>query len=73
MKMRHLKSSNIFSVGYDDKAAFLAVQFKRKEGSVTYTYPGIPRRVYEGLLDADSPGKFFNEHVRGAPFTKQED
>ena len=72
MKMRPLKSSNILSVGYDDKAAFLTVQFRRKEGSCTYTYPGIPKRVFEGLLSAESPGKFFNEHVKGAPFTKQD-
>jgi hypothetical protein len=71
MEMHKLNSSNILSVGYDRKAAFLRVEFRRKEGSVFYIYPDIPSHVFYQLLNADSPGKYFNQHVRGQPFIKE--
>ena len=72
MKMHPLNSSNILSVGYDDKAAFLRVEFRRKEGSVFYTYPGIPHSIFDGIRAAESPGKYFNQHIRGEPFIKED-
>ena len=29
-----------------------------------YTYLGVPTEVYEGLLAAESKGRFFQAHIR---------
>lgn len=57
-----LASSSIASVGYDGEAAALELAFH--SGGV-YRYDDVPREVYEGLLRADSKGRFFHDHVRG--------
>lgn len=55
-------SSSIASVGYDDAEGFLELAFQ--SGGV-YRYSDVPRDVYEGMLGADSHGRYFHEHVRG--------
>lgn len=55
-------SSNIDSVGYDEGQELLEVAFRR--GGVWH-YRNVPRDVYRGMLQADSPGKFFLAYVKG--------
>jgi hypothetical protein len=31
----------------------------------TYTLRGVPERLYYGLLAASSPGRYFNDHLKG--------
>lgn len=62
MNMQPVTSSQIKAVGYDGGAQQLAVEFHR---SGVYTYNNVPRYVYEGLLAAESVGKFFGAHVKG--------
>lgn len=30
-----------------------------------YDYPGVPERLYLGLIAANSKGSFFNQYIRG--------
>lgn len=57
------ESSNIQSIGYDRESQAMTVIFKN--GS-TYTYALVPIEVWVDFIFADSPGRFFSEHVRNA-------
>jgi hypothetical protein len=65
--MTAVKSSQIAAVGYDAGAQTLAVQFVR---GYTYHYTPVPEAVYQGLLAAESVGKFFGANVKNAPEIK---
>ena len=52
-------SSNINSVNYSEEG--LTVVFK---SGMEYTYPGVPKLLYEQMLDADSVGKFFAQYIK---------
>ena len=55
-------STSIRSVGYDDEADVLEIEFQ--SGGV-YRYEEVPRGVYDDLLRAESHGRYFHDHVRG--------
>ncbi len=62
-------SSQIHAVGYDEPTKTLTVQFKSKGGpGSTYTYSGVPAEVHQGLMGAESKGKFFGERIKKAGF-----
>lgn len=54
-----VQSSNIKSVGHEGN--ILEVEFK---GGLVYQYTGVPKRVYEELLEAGSLGKYFQRFIR---------
>jgi len=54
-------SSNLQSVGYDERSFTLEVQFRN--GSV-YELKGVPRHLYDLLIGSPSKGQFFNEHIK---------
>ena len=59
-----VKSSNIAAVGYDkDELRYVYIRFLN--GSV-YRYDGVSDEHYEGMMHADSVGRYFNEHIKGA-------
>jgi hypothetical protein len=60
-----IMSTALKSVGYDDKAHVLEVEFAH--GGV-YRYLGVPRPVYDGLLSAESRGAYFDEFVKKPGF-----
>ena len=60
-----IESTALTSVGYDDAAHVLEVEFVH--GGV-YRYLGVPRAVYDGLLSAESRGAYFDEHVKKPGF-----
>lgn len=62
MNREHVESSNIESVGYDVESRELEVEFKT--GAV-YSYSDVPPEVAEGLLNAESVGRYFAAHVKG--------
>jgi hypothetical protein len=62
MKLVTVESSMIHAVGYDDEAEELEIVFNSGE---SYRYTGVPRSVYEGLLAADSKGRYLRAHVIG--------
>lgn len=69
MKRVSVQSSNISSVGYDPATSTLEIEFHH--GGV-YQYYGVPRRVYMGLMKAESKGSYFYQHIKlgGYPYKK---
>lgn len=56
-----VQSANIRSVGYDAGAGILEVEFT--SGRI-YQYFDVPQREYEGLMDAGSKGRYFNQNIK---------
>ena len=61
MQMVPVHSSNLESVGYDSENNLLYVRFRSGD---CYVYHGVPERIYSGIINATSPGKFLNENVK---------
>ena len=55
-------SSNIEAIGFDDEDDSLFVRFNSGQ---EYVYYNVPEETFEAFKDADSKGKFLNEHVKG--------
>ena len=62
MRAAKLNSSMISRVAYDEEGEALSIWF-RETGR--YIYSDVPRAIYEGLRRAASPGRYFNEAVKG--------
>lgn len=56
-----VKSSMMTAIDYDDDRRELDITFV---GGKTYRYFEVPSDIYDGLLDAESKGAFFNEHIK---------
>lgn len=56
-----VKSTNLVSVGYDDKSCILEIEFK---GGRTYRYADVPPEEHRSLMAASSHGKYFAANVR---------
>ena len=63
MTMLPVKSSNIDSVGYDQKTMALTVKFK--SGS-THQYDDVSPEKHAELMKAESVGSHFHKHIRNA-------
>jgi KTSC domain len=61
--MPHVQSSMMTFVKYDDDAGELDITFASGK---TYRYLEVPSEIYDGLLDAESKGKFFNDNIKDA-------
>lgn len=49
----------------------LLIVFKNGPG-VVYVYHGVPEKVIEGFVAAESKGKYFTQHVKNKyPFKKE--
>jgi hypothetical protein len=55
-------SSNISSVGYDSDGEVLEIEFNNHS---IYQYFDISERVYLDLINADSVGAYFAQHIKG--------
>jgi hypothetical protein len=64
-----VRSSVIVSVGYDAETAVLEVEFR--SGDV-YRYFAVPPSVHRALLEAESPGAYFNKNVSDHYPTRQQ-
>lgn len=62
MTSRPLRSSMIAAAGYDPDTRTLEIEFTSGR---TYTHPGVPPHVYENLLAAESPGRYYNQNIKG--------
>jgi hypothetical protein len=56
-----VKSSNVKSVGYDEKSQTLAVEFA---GGGVYHYSGVGAKDYAAMGKAESIGKHIAAHIR---------
>jgi len=61
MKRESVSSSNLASVGYDEKNQILEIEFNH--GGV-YQYFDVPKEEYEGLMSANSLGSYFYYNIR---------
>jgi hypothetical protein len=61
--MPHVQSSMMTFVKYDDDACELDITFTSGK---TYRYREVPVEIYDGLLDAESKGEFFNDSIKDA-------
>jgi len=69
MKRQPLRSSVLRSAGYDPATAVLELEFT--SGDV-YRYFAIPPSLHRALLDAESPGAFFNQNISDHYPTRQQ-
>lgn len=65
MTREYVSSSNIASIGYDATSETLEVEFNN--GSV-YQYYNVPENLYQGLMSADSKGKYFDAYIKKGGF-----
>lgn len=69
MKRQPLRSSVVKTVGYDPSTAMLELEFA--SGDV-YRYFAIPPSLHRALLEAESPGAFFNQNISDKYPTRQQ-
>jgi len=55
-----VKSSNIHSIGYDEKTKVLQIEFLN--GGI-YEYYDVPFEIYFKLINAKSKGRFASQHI----------
>lgn len=60
MQLTTIDSTMLYAVGYDEDRHALDVVFNT--GGI-YRYTGVPKNVYDGLLQAASKGRYMQEHV----------
>ena len=61
MQRQPVSSSNIASIGYDERTQTLEVEFL--DDSV-YQYFNLPTNIYEALMAAPSHGVFLHANIR---------
>ena len=57
-----LDSSFIAAAGYNEWTRTLVIKF---HSGLTREYHGVHASVFSGLINATSPGGFFNQQIRG--------
>ncbi len=60
--MVYFSSTAICAADYSAQTQVLRIQFT--SGSTIYDYPGVPRHIWDGLLNAPSQGIYYNVHIR---------
>jgi len=62
-----VKSSHLYSIGYDASTLTLDVQFLDKHGKPNpnsiYRYLPVPLRVYQMLMNSDSKGSYLAKNI----------
>jgi len=58
----YMKSSNIVCTSYNKSKRQLKIEFS---GSGWYVYDAVPESVWEGILTAESAGKYFHANIKG--------
>jgi len=61
-EMFPVTSDNLAEIGYDESQQVLRIIFTN--GSTIYEYIDVPREKFEGLLHADSHGKYFHANIK---------
>ncbi|WP_219820275.1 KTSC domain-containing protein [Xanthomonas arboricola] len=61
MDMIRVASSAISAIGYDPAGMRMKIQFVQGH---TYDFCGVPSHVFQGLRDAGSKGRYYNDHIR---------
>lgn len=61
MNRQPVRSSNLKTVGYDQKTNVLEIEFH--SGGV-YQYLNVPESMYQALLNAASKGAYFHGNIK---------
>ena len=61
MTSRPLRSTAIAAAGYDPDTQTLEIEFANGRA---YTYEDVPPEVYEGLVNSNSPGRYFLDRIK---------
>jgi hypothetical protein len=69
IEMLPIVSSNLASAGYDAETQTLRIEFG--SGSV-YSYSGVSPGIYQALMTAPSPGRFFSQNIKDRYSTTRE-
>lgn len=56
-----VESSAINNVAYDTDSKVMTITFKT---SGSYDYPDVPQHHYDGIVAAESVGKYFNKYIK---------
>lgn len=68
MTRQPFKSSNIESAGFDGDTKEIEVEFKNGD---VWRYSGMSQEHWDGMNNAKSAGKFFHNHIRRIPQSRQ--
>lgn len=58
-----LRSTAISNVDYDSETETMTVAFVNGR---SYTHEGVPFDLVERFISASSPGRFYNDYIKGA-------
>ena len=61
MLRKAVDSTTMRSVGYEAKSRVLEIEV---DWGAVYQYIGVPARTHEGLMAAESKGRYFNDEIR---------
>ncbi|MBU1122455.1 MAG: KTSC domain-containing protein [Candidatus Omnitrophica bacterium] len=61
IEMIPVSSSNIQAIGYDEDNEIVHVQFLN---NTEYIYKGVPRPIFEGLINSPSIGSFLHRNFK---------
>lgn len=61
MERNAVISSHIASIGYDPLQRTLEVEFR---GGAIYQYYDVPEALYEGIMSAESHGKYLDAYIK---------
>jgi hypothetical protein len=56
-----VQSSAMTAVGYDADGKTLRIRFIQ---DADYDYSGVPSEIYQGLLSAESKGRYYHQYIR---------
>jgi len=62
VKMISVQSSMLKAIGYDAERGELAIEY---HSGLRSHHGGVPPAVYIGLMNTESHGKYYNEHIKG--------
>ena len=60
MERKRFNASNIRSAGYDARSRVLEIEFSN--GGITQ-YTGVSEEIYRRLMNAPSPGSYFQDQI----------
>ena len=60
MERKRLNASNLRSAGYDTRNRVLEIEFAN--GGITQ-YSGVAEEIYRRLMNAPSPGSYFQDQI----------
>ena len=69
MNWKAVESSQISEVGYDADSKTLGIRFKpgKRSPASEYHYENVPAEVHNHLVNAESVGRHFGEHIKSNP------